>query len=168
MAIPCLHQGEPGLSKGSMVVGPLPEKGKLLQAIMDAGPLLQTLIVAGMLPEWSRPPPLRVLDIVKAPLSPSSVLWSPIAGDCAQLPQLRSQPLLLPLSGSAVLQDVLPSTGANLGLRRCKSANLRGKFDCPSITFTGNVNAMHNGSSSTSSSSSGPRRKLYKLLPQTS
>ncbi|KAF8009576.1 hypothetical protein BT93_J0551 [Corymbia citriodora subsp. variegata] len=36
---------------------PLPEKGKLLQAVMKAGPLLQTLLLAGPLPEWKHPPP---------------------------------------------------------------------------------------------------------------
>ena len=36
---------------------PLPEKGKLLQAVMKAGPLLQTLLLAGPLPQWRPPPP---------------------------------------------------------------------------------------------------------------
>jgi hypothetical protein len=36
---------------------PLPEKGKLLQAVMQAGPLLQTLLLAGPLPQWRHPPP---------------------------------------------------------------------------------------------------------------
>ncbi|KAJ8750150.1 hypothetical protein K2173_014065 [Erythroxylum novogranatense] len=36
---------------------PLPEKGKLLQAVMKAGPLLKTLLLAGPLPEWRHPPP---------------------------------------------------------------------------------------------------------------
>ncbi|KAI4384384.1 hypothetical protein MLD38_002549 [Melastoma candidum] len=36
---------------------PLPEKGKLLQAVIDAGPILQTLMLAGPLPRWQRPPP---------------------------------------------------------------------------------------------------------------
>ncbi|KAH9619323.1 hypothetical protein KSS87_013484 [Heliosperma pusillum] len=36
---------------------PLPEKGKLLQAMMNAGPLLQTLLLAGPLPQWRHPPP---------------------------------------------------------------------------------------------------------------
>ncbi|KAE9585780.1 hypothetical protein Lal_00010081 [Lupinus albus] len=37
---------------------PLPEKGKLLEAVMKAGPLLQTLLLAGPLPQWKHPPPL--------------------------------------------------------------------------------------------------------------
>lgn len=36
---------------------PLPEKGKLLQAVVEAGPLLQTLLLAGPLPQWQHPPP---------------------------------------------------------------------------------------------------------------
>lgn len=38
---------------------PLPEKGKLLDAVMRAGPLLQSLMVAGPLPRWKNPPPLQ-------------------------------------------------------------------------------------------------------------
>ncbi|XP_039012707.1 uncharacterized protein LOC120142011 [Hibiscus syriacus] len=34
----------------------LPEKGKLLQAVMEVGPLLSTLLVAGPLPQWRNPP----------------------------------------------------------------------------------------------------------------
>ncbi|KAL8171014.1 hypothetical protein V2J09_022818 [Rumex salicifolius] len=52
---------------------PLPEKGKLLQAVMEAGPLLQTLLLAGPLPQWQHPPPqLDRIDIplVTIPFSP--------------------------------------------------------------------------------------------------
>ncbi|KAJ4875122.1 hypothetical protein Rs2_40140 [Raphanus sativus] len=34
-----------------------PETGKLLKAVVEAGPLLQTLLVAGTLPKWVNPPP---------------------------------------------------------------------------------------------------------------
>lgn len=34
----------------------LPQKGKLLQAVLEAGPLLSTLMVAGSLPQWRNPP----------------------------------------------------------------------------------------------------------------
>lgn len=52
---------------------PLPEKGKLLQAVMKAGPLLQTLLLAGPLPQWQHPPPpLNTFEIppVIIPSSP--------------------------------------------------------------------------------------------------
>ena len=35
---------------------PLPSKGNLLQAVLEAGPLLSTLMVAGSLPQWRNPP----------------------------------------------------------------------------------------------------------------
>lgn len=44
---------------------PLPEKGKLLQAVLEAGPLLQTLLLAGPLPQWQHPPP--PLDSIEIP-----------------------------------------------------------------------------------------------------
>uniref|UniRef100_A0A1D1YF17 Membralin n=1 Tax=Anthurium amnicola TaxID=1678845 RepID=A0A1D1YF17_9ARAE len=46
------------------VVGKLPEKGRLLEAVVKAGPLLQNLMLAGPLPQWRHPPPpLRSFDI---------------------------------------------------------------------------------------------------------
>ncbi|KAL6841099.1 hypothetical protein ACP4OV_029068 [Aristida adscensionis] len=35
----------------------LPEKGRLVEAVVSAGPLLQTLLLAGPLPRWRHPPP---------------------------------------------------------------------------------------------------------------
>ncbi|KAL1826735.1 hypothetical protein ACET3Z_005147 [Daucus carota] len=42
---------------------PLPQKGNLVQAVLGAGPLLQTLLVAGPLPKWKNPPPLQNFHI---------------------------------------------------------------------------------------------------------
>ena len=43
----------------SLVKGkPLPQKGKLLQTVLEAGPLLQTLLIPP-LPQWRNPPPLH-------------------------------------------------------------------------------------------------------------
>ncbi|XP_028753315.1 uncharacterized protein LOC114712925 [Neltuma alba] len=52
----------------------LPEKGKLLKAVIAAGPLLQTLLMAGgPLPQWQHPPPLlHSIDIPPFPSSSSS------------------------------------------------------------------------------------------------
>ncbi|GAB2286024.1 hypothetical protein Dimus_020466 [Dionaea muscipula] len=41
----------------------LPQKGRLLKAVVDAGPLLQGLMVAGPLPSWRVPPPLQASQI---------------------------------------------------------------------------------------------------------
>ncbi|KAJ4747144.1 enabled-like protein (DUF1635) [Rhynchospora pubera] len=42
----------------------LPEKGKLVEAVVAAGPLLQTLLLAGPLPKWRHPPPaVRCFDV---------------------------------------------------------------------------------------------------------
>jgi hypothetical protein len=38
----------------------LPHKGRLLQAVMEAGPLLQNLLLAGPLPRWRNPPPAQI------------------------------------------------------------------------------------------------------------
>ncbi|XWS55714.1 hypothetical protein CRYUN_Cryun09bG0024100 [Craigia yunnanensis] len=36
----------------------LPEKGRFLEAVLDTAPLLETLMVTGLLPKWRNPPPL--------------------------------------------------------------------------------------------------------------
>ncbi|KAJ3679960.1 hypothetical protein LUZ60_016238 [Juncus effusus] len=42
----------------------LPEKGRLVEAVVAAGPLLNTLLLAGPLPRWRHPPPaVRSFDI---------------------------------------------------------------------------------------------------------
>nr|GEW77981.1 hypothetical protein [Tanacetum cinerariifolium] len=41
----------------------LPQKGKLVQAIWEAGPLLQTVMDEGPLPKWRNPPPCQTFNI---------------------------------------------------------------------------------------------------------
>ena len=42
----------------------LPEKGKFLEAVMKAGPLLYDIMLAGPLPKWKKPPPaLNTMEI---------------------------------------------------------------------------------------------------------
>ncbi|KAF8396522.1 hypothetical protein HHK36_018146 [Tetracentron sinense] len=54
----------------------LPEKGKLLEAVMKAGPLLQNLLLAGPLPQWRHPPPQ--IDSFEIP--PVAIPSLPICG----------------------------------------------------------------------------------------
>nr|CAB3463695.1 unnamed protein product [Digitaria exilis] len=41
---------------------PLPQKGRLLASVMEAGPMLQNLLVAGQLPRWRNPPTVQAPD----------------------------------------------------------------------------------------------------------
>ncbi|GAU27205.1 hypothetical protein TSUD_107960 [Trifolium subterraneum] len=41
----------------------LPQKGKLLDAVMNAGPLIQNLVLSGPLPDWKNPPPFDSIQI---------------------------------------------------------------------------------------------------------
>ncbi|KAD7479687.1 hypothetical protein E3N88_02823 [Mikania micrantha] len=54
----------------------LPEKGKFLEAVMKAGPLLQNLLLAGPLPRWRHPPP--PLDTYQIPSHPWVISAQPI------------------------------------------------------------------------------------------
>ncbi|KAL2536205.1 Uncharacterized protein Fot_17596 [Forsythia ovata] len=66
---------EPELELPIVIDRPLPEKGKLLQAVMKAGPLLQNLLLAGPLPQWRHPPP--PLDTYQIPPPPVIVPSQP-------------------------------------------------------------------------------------------
>ncbi|KAL6586413.1 hypothetical protein OROMI_001401 [Orobanche minor] len=58
-----------------MLKKPLPEHGKFLQAVMEAGPLLQTLLLSGPLPRWQHPPPqLNSMDIPPVTIGSPNVL----------------------------------------------------------------------------------------------
>ncbi|KAL1544186.1 hypothetical protein AAHA92_21070 [Salvia divinorum] len=58
-----------GVDRGSMIIDNLskgrvlPRKGMLLQAVLQAEPLLQTLMVAGPLPRWRNPPQMQPFQI---------------------------------------------------------------------------------------------------------
>lgn len=47
---------------------PLPQKGGFLKAVMEAGPLLQTLLLAGPIPRWQNPPPMQNRQIPVIPI----------------------------------------------------------------------------------------------------
>ncbi|RWW35105.1 hypothetical protein GW17_00000077 [Ensete ventricosum] len=52
--------------------GSRPERGRFVQAVLQAGPLLQTLMVAGKLPQWRNPPPpLRHLQVPPVAMIPT-------------------------------------------------------------------------------------------------
>lgn len=64
------HEVEPKIDDhGTLVIDrlvkgkPLPQQGKFLQAVLESGPLLQTLLVAGPLPRWRNPPQFKPLHI---------------------------------------------------------------------------------------------------------
>ncbi|XVF46248.1 hypothetical protein PTKIN_Ptkin03bG0012300 [Pterospermum kingtungense] len=77
---------------------PLPEKGKLLQAVMKAGPLLQTLLLAGPLPQWRHPPPpLESFEI------PPVTIPSPPQPPPPPTPQLLHQDALISINGCNTL-----------------------------------------------------------------
>ncbi|XP_043698574.1 uncharacterized protein LOC122649467 [Telopea speciosissima] len=80
---------------------PLPEKGKLLQAVMKAGPLLQTLLLAGPLPQWRHPPPQ--LDSFEIP---------PVAITSPPTPHLLHQDSVIGINGD------INNTGGGIAKRK--------------------------------------------------
>ncbi|XP_030958627.1 uncharacterized protein LOC126723017 [Quercus robur] len=83
---------------------PLPEKGKLLQAVMKAGPLLQTLLLAGPLPQWRHPPPpLETFEI--PPVTIPSATAPPPPTPPPPPPQLLHQDSLFNINGCNTLTN---------------------------------------------------------------
>uniref|UniRef100_A0A8I7B6L2 Uncharacterized protein n=2 Tax=Hordeum vulgare subsp. vulgare TaxID=112509 RepID=A0A8I7B6L2_HORVV len=59
---------------------PLPQRGRLLQAVMEAGPLLESLLVAGPVPQWRNPPPVQPVPspVISAPSGSRAPMgWGP-------------------------------------------------------------------------------------------
>ncbi|KAM0867322.1 hypothetical protein ACQ4PT_042079 [Festuca glaucescens] len=48
----------------------LPEKVQLVEAVVLAGPVLQTLLLVGPLPRWRNQPPPAPADLVMPPFDP--------------------------------------------------------------------------------------------------
>ncbi|EYU36251.1 hypothetical protein MIMGU_mgv1a022034mg [Erythranthe guttata] len=66
-----VQKTDPGMDLiDSLVKGrALPEKGKFFQAVKEAGPLLQNILVAGPLPKWRNPPQLQTFQIPPVPIN---------------------------------------------------------------------------------------------------
>ncbi|KAI5064932.1 hypothetical protein GOP47_0019627 [Adiantum capillus-veneris] len=69
------HLPEPPEANMDTMLSSLPKKGRLLEAVLQAGPLLQQLMLTGPMPQWQhRPRKLNTTQILKVPTSPNSVL----------------------------------------------------------------------------------------------
>ncbi|XP_062230550.1 uncharacterized protein LOC133928301 isoform X2 [Phragmites australis] len=81
---PPARQCQPGAGADAVIdmlasKRPLPQKGRLLAAVMEAGPLLQNLLVAGQLPRWRNPPTVHPPDML--PLGArAGYVGGPLAG----------------------------------------------------------------------------------------
>ncbi|GER51248.1 hypothetical protein STAS_28614 [Striga asiatica] len=72
---------------------PLPEQGKFLQAVMAAGPLLHSLLLAGPLPRWQHPPPqLNSIDIPPVVIQSTRIVTSPKYQRVCSPPPIISEP----------------------------------------------------------------------------
>ena len=92
------------IDRASMVIDklvkrkPLPQKGGFLKAVMEAGPLLQTLLLAGPLPRWQNPPPMYNWQI---PVFPFPI---PIKEGAASLVHQKSTVNLKSASNTSYLE----------------------------------------------------------------
>ncbi|CAL9059425.1 uncharacterized protein LOC135651072 [Musa acuminata AAA Group] len=67
--------------------GNRPERGRFVQAVLQAGPLLQTLMVAGKLPQWRNPPPpLRHLQVPSVAMIPTDHAGHRASQICCAVP----------------------------------------------------------------------------------
>ncbi|GER55408.1 hypothetical protein STAS_33059 [Striga asiatica] len=72
--------GNPPVLAGPGPVGldgrALPQRGKFLEAVLRAGPLLQTLLVAGPMPRWRNPPQYQMMQL-PLPLAVEGLSYRP-------------------------------------------------------------------------------------------
>lgn len=121
------HLPEPPESDLEVMLKNLPERGKLLPAVMKAGPLLKTLLMAGPLPKWIHPPnslenaPIPKISLPMAPMvpylpnpqSPTTSLdplqVNPLVSSSRHSPPTRiKEPQSLPCNLAQQLQRVPP------------------------------------------------------------
>ncbi|KAK4773637.1 hypothetical protein SAY87_028656 [Trapa incisa] len=98
----------------------LPEKGKLLQAVVKAGPLLEMLFLAGRFPQWQHPPPL----LESSEIPPVKVLSHP------PRPVIRQDTLLININSS-----MKNNTVASFGTVSNKRGLPEGLFEFPTETM---------------------------------
>ena len=109
---------------------PLPQKGGFLKAVMEAGPLLQTLLLAGPLPRWKNPPPMQNWQI--------PVFSIPIKEGAASLVDQKSTVNLKSASNTSYL-EISHGFFQNSSSPMSSSANGSGSFlnrGCPSSDST--------------------------------
>ncbi|KAL4359381.1 hypothetical protein AHAS_Ahas08G0071700 [Arachis hypogaea] len=102
------------LAKGKV----LPQQGKLLDAVVDAGPLLRSLIPAGPLPTFRNPPPLQ--DIKVPPLAVKGLdSFATTTNTCSW----NSPSSVLNFGGGGSWNNVLPLTSNVSGVMKCPSSS---------------------------------------------
>ncbi|XP_057782790.1 uncharacterized protein LOC131000748 [Salvia miltiorrhiza] len=69
----------------------LPQRGNFLQAVLRAGPLLETLLVAGPLPTWRNPPQFQPLHIPPFSINADHKPYADLS--CASV-QVQASPML--------------------------------------------------------------------------
>ncbi|MQL71331.1 hypothetical protein Taro_003605 [Colocasia esculenta] len=126
-------------------VGKLPEKGRLLEAVMKAGPLLQNLMLAGPLPQWRHPPPpLRSIEIPPVSISINS------ATTTAALP---AKPTLTAAATTvtALEEDMKPNLAHHHGLCNNRKRAMEYEEEEADPVVTGDPRELSPPSSSSSS-----------------
>ncbi|XP_073290653.1 uncharacterized protein [Primulina huaijiensis] len=104
---------------------PLPQQGKFLQAVLDAGPLLHTLFMAGPLPRWRNPPQLHPAHIPPVSIKgcDTDIFAQKPPPNSARLPQrlLNLQPYAQMSCGSSQVFSAPMLNFANLASGSCLS-----------------------------------------------
>ncbi|XP_055835267.1 uncharacterized protein LOC129903753 [Solanum dulcamara] len=89
----CVTQLALKVDKASLVIDnlvkgkTLPQQGKLLQAVIETGPILQTLLVFGQLPQWRNPPQFTPFNIPQVSIKGDSYLSHPEDSRSLQISQ---------------------------------------------------------------------------------
>ncbi|CAD6273194.1 unnamed protein product [Miscanthus lutarioriparius] len=94
---------------------PLPHKGRLLAAVMEAGPLLQNLLVAGQLPRWRNPPTVRAPDTLPLGAARAGYVGAPVAAAGSDAVTLASSACMKRPMSMLPLTPMLPAASCSPG-----------------------------------------------------
>ncbi|XP_066363742.1 uncharacterized protein [Miscanthus floridulus] len=94
---------------------PLPHKGRLLAAVMEAGPLLQNLLVAGQLPRWRNPPTVRAPDTLPLGAARVGYVGAPVAAAGSDAVTLASSACMKRPMSMLPLTPMLPAASCSPG-----------------------------------------------------
>ena len=94
---------------------PLPHKGRLLASVMEAGPLLQNLLVAGQLPRWRNPPTVRAPDTLPLGAARAGYVAAPVAASGSDAVTLASTACMKRQMSMLPLTPMLPAASCSPG-----------------------------------------------------
>ncbi|CAI9105300.1 OLC1v1004193C1 [Oldenlandia corymbosa var. corymbosa] len=128
----------------------LPPKGMLLKSVIEAGPLLHNLLVAGPLPRWRNPPQLQTFNI--PPVS--------LKGCEADIVKMKSKANIGPMASSTPMMNSRPYSEMSCASSQMLSTSVLNFAYGPSGSFLGSDRLISAGTNANCFVSLGKRQRF--------